>query len=240
MNSAPEIAWRILFFAFVCGSVAWFVLSDPVYVRVSNPRAHPAVSTLLFAGCLAVVGAGGWWFLIAYVPAVPVTISPRGPLVLGSGKWKSSTGVTIANQTEKHLYSVFVKFWTETAGVTSKDIQIEPPEDNPNTPIATVAGPNGSSIQVRSDVLIVDAVDAIGHETVWVRFYELPPRARRTLLVSGMTQPAASVFMSVLHSKEEPDGVLEQPGKAALLFAAPENGQVKSFRVKTGKVDIKP
>lgn len=64
MNSAPELAWRLLLFVFAAGGVVGVLISDPIFTRVSQPRSHPYASTLIVGVAVGAFAAAAWWFFV--------------------------------------------------------------------------------------------------------------------------------------------------------------------------------
>jgi hypothetical protein len=60
MKSAPLLVGNIVTVVFLLAAIAWFLFSDPVYGRISNPKEYVLSSTLLIAFASAVVGATLW------------------------------------------------------------------------------------------------------------------------------------------------------------------------------------
>ena len=83
MDAAPEPMWRIVLCLFALSAIAFVVLSDPVYLKLTKPAQHPWLSTAIVAIVSAAVAGSVWWFFVttttepeqaAIVPTPPATI----------------------------------------------------------------------------------------------------------------------------------------------------------------------
>lgn len=207
--SSSEVLWLFT----LAVTLVWVATWPPILRKL---RPHRERRPSLFIALSALAGAiliGSAAALLVYIRKDVITVSPAGPFPLHSADWANSVTLSVRNSGEDPLYSVFVKVWTETEGVKSADIGIEPSEDNPHAPMLTVES-NGSKIQIRSDVLMCNWIDKEKRQGVLVRFYELQGKATRHLIVKGSAKVASTAFAKVLEHKEAPDNVLTKPGQA--------------------------
>lgn len=221
----------------------WLLLVAWLLATFSLARWQPIVNQPLWMR-LALIGlcssavAVAFLLLSAWMSTPRISIQPQVEIILHSGTWANKTTITIANNGYVPVYSVWVKIWTESQGVASEDIAIQPTEDDPHAPLVRIEN-DGQIVEIRSDVIMFNFIDSQNREAVLVRFYQLAENKSRHLMVSGKAALKSSAFVKMLGFKPEPDKVLTQPKKAAFLFQVPESGTLKSLRFKTGELKLR-
>lgn len=171
--------------------------------------------------CLSV----GGWFASREKPAPLVTVQPEGKFLLHTGEGSNKTTFLVTNHGTKPLYSVSVKIWTETPGVTSEQIRVDL-DNNPTAPPARF-----DKYEVFTDVWVFDCRDRLKREAVFVNFHEILPSKPRRILVYGQMGQSAEGFVSLQGYKDTPELILEKSGKVTLPVWFTEGGVVKGMRL---------
>jgi hypothetical protein len=184
---------------------------------------HPA---LRWVGMLVISCVVAWgWLAGREKPAPLITVQPEGKFLLHSGEWSNKTTFLVTNHGTKPLYSVAVKIWTETPGVTSEQIRVAV-DNNPTAPPARF-----DKYEVFTDVWVIDYRDKLKREAVLMSFYELLPNKPRRILVYGKMSQRAEGFVSLLEFLDSPEPIFEQRKKVRLQVPIPEGGIPKAMRV---------
>jgi len=183
--------------------------------------------TLLIIGSFIGVGMV---FLAAQL-SCKVTISPDTQFLLNTSRGPNKTSLTITNQCEKSVYSVWIKIWTERKDITSGDILIDLIESEKNKAAPKLRAGVG---YIDTDVGILEGRDKHGHGAILVNFYQLSPKESRHLTIYGNRPIESSARAEFIHFKNEPDKVFEEDGKAKIDRQTPEYFILEGHRFISG------
>lgn len=219
------VAVAIIFLWFVWLFVYHLIKARSGVVIVSMIAAGIGVSYVAARDILYVVANHDKIFVGRLIKNIEV--SPTS-FPLHSGTQANKTSVSVTNNNEIPLYSVMLKIWTETPGVSQIDMlySAEGMEDDNGAPLVTLTN-EIATIQIASDVVMTDWKDSEGHAGALIRFYRLQPHVTRQLLISGYKPIKSDGQIRVLKAKLAPDNILTTTSTFQMDFQAPEKGSTK-------------
>jgi hypothetical protein len=208
MDVAPEMAWRIVFLVFMLGGIAVVLLSDPVFSRLSNPRAHPLTSMAIVACASACIAAAVWWTVVVRTAPplwADVTVQPK-QFQLHLGGAANTTQLVVTNNSKKTLYSVWLEMSSDPDDAI-EDILFDTDRDS-DAPMLGVGG-----AQISGDVLGLSVTGDDGRSYRLIRFYQLIPGVNRRVTVTGKKPIRSTAVAKIIGAVEQPEPLLTVPAK---------------------------
>jgi hypothetical protein len=194
-------------------TVAWLLFAVGVF-RVMPPSL--SLPWQISWSVVVAVGVGVAMYRWLWVPSLPpITVSPGTLEATHSPLGSVKRPVFVTNNTDRVLFSVWVKISSETQGVTPQDIKfaIDDPADKPIELRA-------KGYVLSTDMLGVVGFDVDGRPAVAIRFYELKPNSRRRVTVWFEKPCVATCVVWSVADAATP--LIESEEQMTVVFSVPE------------------
>jgi hypothetical protein len=162
-----------------------------------------------------------------YIKDGTVSVEPTEPIVLKNDRWTNVARLVIRNGNDRSVYSIWLKVFTDSAGVVAREIV---PDGIPDAEAPIVVA---GSVRISADLTGHVGVDSSGREAVLIRLYRIGPNDQRTLELTTTSRADRCVAsVRVLGFRLSPDMMTVSGGEQGFLFSVPEKFQSRSLLMR--------